>query len=261
MEAESPESAFPAFRKFSMTHYDAIAPILKERFVQTNEVQRSAYLFPAFLTTSKYFPDRALSLVELGASAGLNLLWDQYKFQYGEEEPVGLLRSSLTLSSSWRGEGRPDFSIPLPKVTNRVGIDLNPIDLLDQDQVLWLQALIWPEHFERRGRLTKAIRIAMVNPVTILEGDAVELLPEQLDTIPESEVAVVYHTHFFNQLSSEAREKLLATIDAYGAKRDLVHIHNNIESHIHATIFRSGERIELPLANSDGHANWIEWLA
>ena len=131
---------------------------------------------------------------------------------------------------------------------------------MNQDQITWLQALVWPEQFERRSRLTKAVRIAMVNPVEMVTGDAVEELPGLLSAVAPTDVAVVYHTHFINQLSDDSRARLLATVQEVGSKRDLIHIHNNIEPHLHATVFRSGERIEVPLAKTDGHANWIEWL-
>lgn len=261
IDPEGPEYAFPAFRKFALGHANEIESILSERLVQTNEVQRSAYLFPAILTTHRLFENKPISLIELGASAGFNLLWDLYAYQYNEDEPVGLLTSSLKLTSSFRGDKRPDFSGLMPTISRRIGIDLHPVDLMDKDQVLWLQALVWPEHFERRARLNKAVRIAMINPLDMVTGDAVEALPGVLAEIPASEVAYVYHTWVANQMSEAQREKLLQIVDEFGQKQDIVHIHTNIEPHLHATIYRNDERIDMPLAKVDGHARWIEWLA
>ncbi|MBS1704006.1 MAG: DUF2332 domain-containing protein [Armatimonadetes bacterium] len=261
MTPESPDMAFPAFRKFALQHQGEIEDLLGSKLVQTNEVQRSAYIFPAIVTTHRLFGDRPISMIEIGASAGFNLLWDQYSYQYDEDEPVGLLASSLKVTSSFRGDKRPDLSGGFPTINSRVGIDLNPVDLLDKDQITWLQALIWPEHFERRARFAKAARIAMVNPVNVIQGDAVELLPGQLAEIPSTEVAYVYHTHVANQMSLEQRTKLFETIDEFGKKQDIVHLYNNVEPHFHATIYRNGERIDRPIAKTDGHARWIEWLS
>ena len=83
---EAPEDAYPSFRKFALDHSDEIVQLLQEKLVQTNEVQRSAHLFPAILTASRFFEDRPVALVELGASAGFNLLWDHYIYQYDEDE-------------------------------------------------------------------------------------------------------------------------------------------------------------------------------
>jgi hypothetical protein len=132
---------------------------------------------------------------------------------------------------------------------------------MNQDQIKWLQALIWPEHFDRKGRLTKALRIALVNSVPIQLGEATELLPSLMNSVPLSEVPVVYHTWVANQMSSDQRALLLNLINNFGKQRDIVHIHTNIEPHLHATIYCNGARIDLPLANVDGHGRWIEWLA
>ncbi len=255
------DHAYPSFRKFALDYTVEIVQILQQKLVQTNEVQRSAYLFPAILTVSAYFEDRPMALVELGASAGLNLLWDQYLFQYDAEEPVGFSGSSLTVTCTLKGSKRPDISRIMPVISSRTGIDLSPIDVTNQDQITWLQALVWPEHFDRKARLSKALRIALVNPVNLVQGDAIDLLPQILSKTPPSEIPCVYHTWVANQMSGEQREQLLQIVDEFGQKQDIVHIHTNIEPHLHATVYRNGERIDLPLANVDGHARWIEWLA
>ena len=261
LNPESPELIYPSFKKFVISHSEQIIEMLQTRLVQTNEVLRSAFLYPGFLTAHRLFADRPLSLIEIGPSAGFNLLWDQYLYQYEGSDPVGLVGSSLTLASSFRGDRRPDFSGPMPTVSRRVGIDLHPIDLMDRDEIQWLQALIWPEHFERKMRLNKAVRIAMVNPIEMIQGDALKLLPQVLADVPATDVAAVYHTFVANQFSEEQRQTLLKIIEDYGTKRDIIHIHNCIEPHLHATIFRGGERIDIPLAIGDPHARWIEWLA
>ncbi len=261
IDAETPDHAYPAFRKFVLTHEEQIEEIMRTKLVQTNEVTRSAFLYPAFLAACRLVEGKPLALIELGCSAGFNLLWDYYLYQYGDDEPIGSAGSSLTVPSSFRGDNRPDFSGPKPAINSRIGIDLNPIDLMDRNEILWLQALIWPEHFERKARLNKAIRIAMVNPVEMIKGDAIELLPQVLADVPGTDVPVVYHTFFANQLSEDQRSHLLKIIEDFGTKRDVIHIHNCIEPHLHATISRNGERTDIPLANVDPHGRWIEWLA
>jgi hypothetical protein len=261
LEADSPDLAFPAFRKFVLSHEKEIVEVLQSKLVQTNEVQRSAYLFPAIQTLSRLFGEKPLFSIEIGPSAGFNLLWDQYQYRYDGSDPLGLEGSSILLESSFRGDRRPELSSAFPAVSGRVGIDLNPIDLMDRDQVKWLQALIWPEQYERKARFIKAIRISLINPVSMIQGHATDILPSVLLDVPRSEVAMVYHTHVANQMSAEELEKLLDIVEEFGQQRDIVHLHNNIEPHLHATIYRNGERIEMPIAKTDGHARWIEWLA
>ena len=257
---EKPKDAYPSFRMFALENSSEILPLLQKHLVQTNEVQRCAYLLPAILSAGQYFEGRGISVIELGASAGFNLLWDHYRYQYDDEEPIGLLESSLAISSAWKGDNRPNLTGSFPEIKSRIGIDLSPIEVKDFGQMSWLHALIWPEHFDRRVRLSKAVKIALDNPVHMVEGDAISVLPDILDEVHPSIVPFVYHTWVANQMSQKQRDQLLQIIDDFGQKRDIVHIHTNIEPHLHATIYRNGERIDLPLANVDGHARWIEWL-
>jgi hypothetical protein len=258
---ESAKFAFPLFKQFVLDHVDDIVPLLQEKLVQTNEVQRCAYLYPAILTTWQFFEGRPVSLIELGSSAGFNLLWDQYQYRYDNGTPIGVPSSSLTVESTFRGECRPNFDLPHPTIGDRIGIDLNPIDVKNQEEVTWLQALVWPEHLDRKARLSKAIGIALENPITVMEGDAISLLHRVLENVDRSNVPFVFHTWVANQMSPEQRESLLQIIGDFGQRQDIVHIHTNIEPHLHATIYLKGDRIDLPLAIVDGHARWIEWMA
>lgn len=258
---ESPDHVFPAFKKFALSHSDQIIELLKTRLVQTNEVRRSAFLFPAFLTANRLFDNKPLSLIEIGPSAGFNLLWDHYQYRYDDLDPVGRPEASLTIASTFRGDFRPDLSGPMPTVSTRKGIDLNPIDVMDRDQIQWLQSLIWPEHHERKMRLGQAVRIVMLHPVEMIQGSAIDLLPKELAIVPKTDVAVVFHTFVANQFTEEQRQTLLKIVEDFGSKRDIIHIHNSIEPHLHATIYRNGERIDIPLAHTDPHGRWIEWLA
>src|SRR5687767_7873946 len=78
-----PAGAAPAFRAFCLERADVIRDLLATRRVQTNEVGRCAYLYPAFGVIARLAGGRPLGVIEVGASAGLNLLWDRYGYRYG----------------------------------------------------------------------------------------------------------------------------------------------------------------------------------
>jgi hypothetical protein len=103
-------------------HADWLAAFVRDRPVQTNEVQRCWVLLPIFLTVAR-LAGRPLDLVEFGASAGLNLLWDRYGYRY-EAGSWGDASSPLQL----RGEERSAVPVELlgtqVEVRRRVGIDL-----------------------------------------------------------------------------------------------------------------------------------------
>lgn len=256
----SPADAYPAFRSFVLADREGIEGVLGERRVQTNEVRRSAYLLPAITHAAKLFAARPLALIEIGTSAGLNLLWDQYRYAYDGEQAFGPPGSPVVIRSSFRGPGRPTPSSPMPAVSHRIGLDLNVIDATDAVQIEWLRALIWPEHHERRALLNAALSVRRNAGLDLRSGDGFAMLPAVIDEVPRASLPCVYHTHVANQISEEARQAFVRSVDAIGRMRDVVHVHNNIEPHLHLTAYRDGERIDVPLARTDGHARWIEWL-
>ena len=98
---------YPSFRLFCLDRSDAITALISTRLVQTNVVRRCAVLLPAFAVAMGRYHERPLSLVEIGASAGLNLLWDRYSYTYSDGRRWGDSESPVHLSSVIRGGLRP----------------------------------------------------------------------------------------------------------------------------------------------------------
>lgn len=233
---------------------------MRSRLVQTNEVRRSAYLFPSLVFASSYFDSRALALVEIGTSAGLNLIWDCYRYSYGGESVYGDLASPVLITSSFRGPKPAALSAAMPPISNRIGLDLNIVDTSIPDQADWLRALVWPEHEERRELMDAALMERSRVELDLRVGDGFSWIEGIAEGLPAEVLVCVYHTHVANQISEESRTRFLDQMARIGAKRDLVHVFNNIEPHLHLTAYRDGVRMEVPIANTDGHARWIEWL-
>src|SRR5262249_53551755 len=177
------DEAFPRFRSFCVRHRDAIEHLLRTRTVQTNEVGRCAYLYPAFALVAE-LSGRPLAIVELGASAGLNLLWDHYRYEY-DGQTFGQRASGFLIRSTFRDTHRPSLPPRALLVVDRVGIDLAPVDVRDEDQIAWLRALVWPEHRERAALLASAVAFAQKNPPRVIRGDALASLPAVLREVPD----------------------------------------------------------------------------
>jgi hypothetical protein len=207
-DATAPAAAYPAFHTFAMTHAAAIRRLITTRRVQTNEVGRCAGLFPAFALIATLAEERPLALIEIGTSAGLNLLWDRYGYHYGPGAVYGDARSSVQLACTLRGNKRPPFPDRPPEVARRVGVDLLLVDLRHADEVLWLQALVWPDDRRRALLLRNAIEMTRHSPPQLLPGDALVVLPEVLRTMPDHVAVCVFHTHTINQLSVDTRDHL-----------------------------------------------------
>lgn len=154
-QAQTPEDAFPAFRAFCLAHGEAIAHLLATQLVQTNELRRCAYLLPALSLAAHSAGGRPLALVEVGSSAGLNLLFDRYTDAFdmdGRYVQAGAVASTVFIDSRMEMAEGSFLPLGMPAVASRLGIDRKVLDLADPDDALWLRALIWPERAERAAR-------------------------------------------------------------------------------------------------------------
>ena len=258
------EDPYPLFRAFCFEHYDEIRDLIATRLVQTNEVRRCACLLPAFGIVAQQAGGLPLSLVEIGTSAGLNLLWDHYGYDYGEDGRYGDAQSPVQLQCQLRGERRPVFPTTFPAVASRLGLDLHPIDVRNPEETLWLQALIWPEHEKRRHMLQRAIEIARKEPPRLVRGNALDLLPEIMAAIPRDTTLCLFHTFVLNQFLPEDRERLSALFASEATRRDLYVIsiawlYGKVPQ-LELLSFQNGIQTVRKLAVCSGHARWMEWV-
>ena len=254
---------YPTFRSFCLEHREEIRLLLATRLVQTNEVGRCACLLPAFALIAPRTQGQPLSLVEIGSSAGLNLLWDRYSYDYGEGRRYGALSSPVQIACTLRGNRLPPFPTVLPEVTWRLGIDLHPLSVSDPEAKLWLQALIWPENAQRAERLQQALHLTEQEPPSIMAGDALALLPSVLASVPQETTLCVFHSLTVNQFSREARERLTLLLAEWAAKRLLFRVslesYGGAEPLLELTTWRNDLATKQTLAVCDSHAQWLEW--
>lgn len=159
------------------------------RATQTNEVGRLATLVPAFARLAE---DRPLALIEVGASAGLCLYPDRWGYAWSTGTGEVSLGAEPRLPCRVRGPAPlPEH---LPTVAWRGGIDLNPLDVTDADEMAWLETLVWPEQDERRTRLRHAIDVARADPPAIVRGDLLAELPGLVERAASYGTVVVFHS-------------------------------------------------------------------
>jgi len=119
---------------FCVTHEDDIRPLLETRRTQTNSVRRTAVLYPAISHIARQV-DGPPALVELGPSAGLNLLLDRYRYEFGDRTG-GPVDAPTTVRTTVRGDEDPPLPDDPPAVHSRVGVDLNPMDVTGPDDTV-----------------------------------------------------------------------------------------------------------------------------
>jgi len=259
------DDPYPLFRDFCCEHRNKIKDIISTYHVQTNEVRRCACLLPAFGIVAQEAKSLPLTFVEIGASAGLNLLWDNYGYDYGDGLLYGDRASPVRLICTLRGDRRPPLSEKFPQIAARIGIDLHPIDVRDASAVNWLRAFIWPEHSSRFYLLHRAIEIARNNPPELRKGDVLELLPGVMKIVPPDSALCLFHTFVSNQMSPETRNALARLVADYGSKRNIWCISIDLSDEykyprLELLSYIDGVECYRHLANCSGHSRWLEWL-
>jgi hypothetical protein len=262
-------NAAPLFRTFCLEHRAAIVDLLRTRLVQTNELRRCAYLLPA-LSYTAMVAQLPLALVELGASAELNLLFDHYTVHYDlgvVRLRAGAAHSTVEIDVHCLLDPSVELPVAMPVVSHRIGVDISPVNLADDDSARWLHALIWPEHADRVQRFEQARRIWLQAPPTLVQADAADFLPSALGDLPEDVAPVVFHTHVLNQFTPAAAAELEARFYALSHARTIYRIGNDLgggtpkQYVLRLRIYRDGAMQETILGHTDGHARQIAWLA
>ena len=250
-------AAWEPFRALLDERGDVVQSLALERPVQTNEVGRCAALAPALLWLSG---GRPLRLLEIGASAGLNLRWDAYRY----EDRWGDPSSPVRLVDRYEGAG-PPFDPPAVDAVERRGCDRAPVDAGTDEGALTLLSFVWPDQAERVALLRGAIDVARGLPVRIDAAGAADWLEDALaEPLPAGTVTVVFHSIVWQYVPEDERERIrhtLATARA-GADARLAWLRmesDGADARLDATVWPGGE--ERLLARAGYHGRPVRWLA
>ncbi|MBB5632749.1 hypothetical protein BKA04_000972 [Cryobacterium mesophilum] len=267
----SPIGGYPAFRAWLSANWPAVAFEAERRMTQTNEPRRCAALLPALARL-----DGPLALLELGASAGLCLYPDRYSYRYGDGDWLHPASgpSTVTIETALSGSTgetleRADTAhwIPheLPGIAWRAGIDLHPLDVRDDEDVCWLETLVWPEQEERLARIRAAIAIVRENPPTLFRGDALDRLEDVAATRPTGTTLVVVTSAMLVYVPYLQRMRLVDAIrrlDAHWVSLDGVGVLPDVDAR-HPSPQRGRFTLSIdgePLADVGPHGQFVEWI-
>jgi len=218
---EAPDALSGRFEDFAAVlarHEDALRARIETHGVQTNEVQRCTMLLPTLLAASAE-TGLPLELVELGPSAGLNLLLDRYRYRYANGT-FGPGDALVQLAVDEHG-GRVPVSL-LDRalvVRRRRGIDLAPIDATTPEGYLLLRSFVWPGLDERVARLDAAVETLrrMPEPPELIQGDYTTILPAVLADRPADALTVVFETFSVVYLPEDVARELREELEAAAA--------------------------------------------
>lgn len=207
----APTGGYGAFRAWLAGNWAAVEQTCRSHATQTNEPGRCAVLLPALGAIPG-----PLALIEVGASAGLCLLPDRYSYRFhpadGAARRLDPAEGPSPVLLDCAVTGAVPLPTRLPRVVWRAGIDLNPLDLTDPADVAWLEALIWPEHDDRRARLRAAVQVARRDPPRLVRGDLNERVEALVAEAPAEATVVVFHTAVLAYLDEDGRDRFAATM-------------------------------------------------
>ena len=232
---------------------------------QTNEVGRAAPLMTGLLEIAARHGPR-LEILEIGSSAGLNLMIDRFRIELAGVVS-GPHDALLTLTPTWRGPPPPAAAIEV--VTTR-GVDVAPIDASTEAGAQRLLAYVWPDHHTRFTRLSAALNMLRSAPPHLDSGDAAQWLATRLAAPQDAGTTrVLMHSIVWQYLGKARQSKITAAMEAAGAcataQRPLawVRVEANRTVHKHEITVRSWPQHERSILLGFAHAHgfWVERLA
>lgn len=227
---------------------------------QTNEVRRSAALIAAahWIAARHNLP---FVTSELGASGGLNLMWDQFALKT-PDHILGRSNPALTLSPDWTGPAPTPATI---RVTDRRGVDLNPLNAHDPDDALRLFAYLWPDQPTRMDLTRKAI--AVLN-APIDRGDAIDWLAPRLEKPIPGHIHLIYHTIAWQYFPDLVQSRGTALIEAAGRRATpdapLAWLRMEADGNSPGaalTLRLWPGDLHVVLGRIDFHGRWLHWAA
>lgn len=232
---------------------------------QTNEAGRSANFVAAMLWLADRGVPPRFDCLEIGSSAGINLMLDRYHYDLAGVH-VGPRPGVMAFTPEWRGDPPPQHAL---EFAGFKGCDVAPVDLTDPAQALRLKAYIWPEHHIRFARMAAAVAAASEAPPQLIHADAADFVEAELAR-PQAAgtTRVLMHSIVWQYVPAAQQARITAAMEVAGARATAEHplawiaLEANRTVHHHELVVRywpgGGEPVKL--AHSHAHGAWVEWL-
>jgi len=283
-----PDEALPGLLlDFARAQRPAIEAHLRHSRTQTNEIGRCAVLWPALQHIARLRGREALSLIDFGCSAGLNLGVERYHYRYPEFSLGAAPGPGVpVIECDWLGDAPAPAPAPQAwRLEQRLGLDLAPVDLRDASALRWLQACLWPYDRERAQRLQQAVALSRGHePELRQSADALGLLAQRLAQEPAWAAGqpVLFNSWVLYYFEPEALAQHRARVAELILRHGLVWLSAESPSQCPpglrpaplagglqedaATLWtlqwaEAGRLCQQALAWSHPHGRWLQWLA
>jgi len=155
----------------------------------------------------------------------------------------------------------------VPEIAWRAGLDLNPLDVRNDDDMGWLRALVWPGQPERLARLRAAVAEARTDPPRVVAGDLLTALPALAAEAPRDATLVIFHTAVLAYIADpDARDRFARAVRALNAvwiSNEAPFVFPDIAAKLSAPGPKGAFLLSVngePAAWTDPHGAWIEWI-
>lgn len=210
------------YRDFCLENRESLLALCAHHRYQMNEVGRCADLLPALAPAIAQ--ERDLVLVDLGTGAGLALQLDRYRYLFrgggGEVRSAGRAGAGTVLETEVRGGQPVPLPLTAPRIVDRIGVDIEPLDPADPSVRAWLGACL-PQEIGAVTRFARAVEVAVANPVRRIRGDALTVLPEILAEAPPDALVCLLDSYVHVFFQEDERRRFRALVDEAGATRDI----------------------------------------
>lgn len=197
---------------------DLLVERVTGRKVRDDEGGRHAVLYPAVGEVARRVGAGSVGLIDVGRSAGLNLIVDRVGIAYSNGQSLGDGTSAVQVSASVVGDGRLP-SAPMPEVVSRVAVGGDLVDVTDVDEARWLRACVPPDQVGQLARLGAELDFAAADPPELVSGEIVEVLPEAIAMTPDDVLPVVITTWALSSLDLEGRLRFLQRLHEAATRR------------------------------------------
>lgn len=251
----------------ALTRHAALLAQYLQSPPQTNDPQRSAVLLGGFLRLAQLCPGLPLQTCEIGASAGLNLSWDAYAYDFGLWQHGEPQTAPLLLRCRWAGARPPALR---PRIVARAGCDVAPLDARSTTDRQRLLSYIWAGQPERLARVTLALDHAAACDVAVARGHAADVVAAQLRRRRSDSMFVLYHSIVWQYIAAGEQQRIAATMQAAGRSataRDPVawlrfepgRAKDGADLTLTVWDGRNAEGHEERLGTGDYHGRWMRW--
>lgn len=197
----------------------------------------------------------------------MNLNFDRYEYYYDGKKIYGNSRVKLHCLIK---EGKTPIIRPFKNRIRKIGIEQHPVDLSNTDDLIWLQALVWPDQTERFLQLKEAVNTPGLSEIRLIKGSTIEDFKKVIEVVDPVELLIISATHVLYQFRDQFLLEFFDLLASIAQKRDFYFLsaeategvrlkYGTGNTAVVLTTYKNRQRQETLVAETNGHGTWLKW--